>query len=352
MWTALLFGFTNHILPESPHLHFHRLHIFLFNLCAGGSILIAWTTKKNILSKEVLPFLIISLVFAFAAFAGVYSVSIICAFALSIITERIRIKKFGFLPWMFFSKQTKVYNKFHNASLICLATGLLISACVIINNKYLHFVEMEKLKLDTFFLGFSFPLSLITMSVMFRLTQNNKNKIREFLKNTGFWAVNLGVIIFFMFILFNMMISQLVIAIILFAAIILILYIFASDKFKKQQKTFLLSGMFFLLFTGISGIAYILLEMTPFYNTNNWNELLLRMHSFTSLYGWNLSGLAVIIRFEDFPIELHSKTFISLHWLTALFFGPFGEISKVIAILAIISYALIIKWIFFSSSKS
>lgn len=349
MWIALFFGFADHFIPKMEGFSFERLHIFLFNLCAGGSIIYSYTIKQRFLSLKTAPFLVISFIFAMAAFAQFYLVSIICAFTLSFLAERARSKRFGFFPWMFFNKRVIVHKKFHNASMLCLSMGLFISALVMINNEYLKLVTMNKLELNTFFLGFSFPLSLITMSVMFKLTGDNRKYITRVLKNIGFWSVNLGVIIFFLFILFELMVPQLIISIILFSAVILIFYVFTSDKLRKQQRTFLVSGMFFLLFTGVSGIAYILLEMSKYY-TPSTGEIILRMHSFTSIYGWNLSGLAVLSRFDDFPIELHSIRFIALHWLTALFLAPFGSISIYCAILAIISYAVVMKWIFFSNS--
>lgn len=349
MWTALVFGFTNHVFSFQG-LHFDRLHIFLFNLCAGGSIIYSYTINQNVLSLRTAPFIIISIIFALAAFSEAYLIAIICALLLSLLVEKARTEKFGFFPWMFFNKKIIVHKKFHNASMLCLSLGLLISALVMINNQYLKLVYMDKLELNTFFLGFSFPLSLITMSVMFKLTGDNRIYVTRVLKNIGFWAVNLGVIIFFIFILFELMAMQLIISIILFSAVILIFYLFVTDKFNKQQRTFLLSGMCFLLFTGISGIAYILLEMTPYY-TKETGEIILRMHSFTSVYGWNLSGLAVLTRFEDFPIELHSNKFILLHWLTALILAPLGGKYAICAVLAIASYGFVIKWIFFSSSK-
>jgi hypothetical protein len=349
MWIALFFGFANHFIPKIEGLHFERLHIFLFNLCAGGSIIYSYTIQERFLSLKTAPFLIISFIFALAAFSEFYIISIICAFTLSFLAEMARSKRFGFFPWMFFKRRVIVHRKFHNASMLCLSMGLFISALVMINNEYLKAVQMDKLELNTFFLGFSFPLSLITMSVMFKLTGDNRKYLTRVLKNIGFWAVNLGVIIFFLFILFELMVPQLIISIILFSAVILIFYVFASDKLRKQQRTFLVSGMFFLLFTGVSGIAYILLEMTTYY-TPETGDIILRMHSFTSVYGWNLSGLAVLSRFDDFPIELHSIKFIALHWLTALFFAPFGSISIVCAVLAIVSYGIVMKWIFFSNS--
>jgi len=348
MWTAMVFGFMDKLFPDIQILHFNRLHIFLFNLCSGGSIVYASTIKKPIFSKKSLEFTIISIIFAIFASLQIYSISIFCAFYLSFLVENSRIKKFKFFPYIFFDKKADVSEKFHNASLLCLSMGLSISALVMINNCYLHLVIMKKLQLDTFFLGFSFPLSLITMSVMFKVTGDDKKQITRVLKNIGFWGVNLGVITFFCFIIFEQLYLQLAIAISLFIIVLLIFYIFISHKKGKQEKTFLVSGMSFLIFTGITGIFYIILEMSSFYN-KDIAHIILRMHSFASLYGWNLIGLGVITRFNDFPLQLNSTGFIFLHWITIIIFAPLGHISNFMALSAIISYAFILKWIFFST---
>lgn len=76
-----------------------------------------------------------------------------------------------------------------------------------------------------------------------------------------------------------------------------------------------------------------------------------RLHVFASLYGWNLCGLAVICRFNDFPIKLHSSHVIAAHWLTALLLTPLGTFYPPFAFLAIIGYAFITITLFFSSNK-
>jgi hypothetical protein len=178
---------------------------------------------------------------------------------------------------------------------------------VILNNEYLKILSFKKLKLDTFFLGFSFPLSLITMSVMFSFMKDDLKQVTRVLKNIGFWVINLGVITFFMFILFERLGLQLVITTVLFMTVIMIFYLFDTSALQMQQKSFLISGMIFLLLTAVTGIFYIILEFFPAYYTPDTSRLLLKIHSFASLYGWNLSGLSVICRYEDFPIRLHSK---------------------------------------------
>ncbi len=70
----------------------------------------------------------------------------------------------------------------------------------------------------------------------------------------------------------------------------------------------------------------------------------------SSLYGWNLCGLSVICRFDDFPIKLHSPTVIVTHWLTALILAPLGVFYGWVAVLAIVGYAFITITLFFSGN--
>jgi hypothetical protein len=76
------------------------------------------------------------------------------------------------------------------------------------------------------------------------------------------------------------------------------------------------------------------------------------MHSFASLYGWNLSGLAVICRKDDFPIRLHSSYIIIVHWITAIILAPLGTYFRGFAVLALGGYAFILYMILFSKGIS
>ncbi len=67
MITALAFGFINIYFPVENY-SFERLHIFLFNLCTGGSILLYYTQGKARVSKTVRLFFLGSLIYAFSAF--------------------------------------------------------------------------------------------------------------------------------------------------------------------------------------------------------------------------------------------------------------------------------------------
>ncbi len=349
MSTALFFGFLHLFVPGGSLYNFERLHIFLFNLVSGGTILIHFSEGHERLSVKGKLFFILAVVYALLAFQKLYVPAMVIAVCLALIVDSVRIRLFSFFPWGFFRSDEPVSKKFHQASLLCLSMGLVISALVILNNEYLNLVSFEKLKLDTFFLGFSFPLSLITMSVIFSFMKGDPSLLIQRLKNIGFWNVNLGVIIFFIFIMFEQLILQLVVTTILFVSVILIYILYKDLGESVQQKNFLTSGMFFLWYTAITGIVYIALEFTDVYaNAPEKMKLLLRIHSFASLYGWNLSGLAVICRKDEFPIRLHSRYIIIVHWITAIVLAPFGTYYQPFAVLALGCYIFILYTMLFS----
>lgn len=349
MTIALGCGFLHHLVaPEI--LNFERLHIFLFNLCSGGTLLIYFTEDKPQLSKRGQVFLGLALAFAFCAFMQWYIPALIIPLCLAVITEKVRMTHFDCcFPRALFSRQESVARKFHQAALLCLSLALIFSSPVILNSVYLHWFTIEKLKLDTFFLGFSFPISLISMSVIFSLMRNDGIQITAVFKEAAFWTINLGVIIFFLFILAEFFISQVVIATILFLAVVYILYLYWQKGIRLQQKTFLTSGIMFLLITSITGIAYILLSFSQYY-TQEISHPLLRLHAFTALYGWNLSGMAVISRHADFPIQLHSQKLIILHWVTVFILCPLGYFFPLYAILAVVCYCWLLVILFFNHS--
>ncbi len=346
MITALCFGFADIYFPLE-NLDLERLHIFLFNLCSGGTIILLFSENRGHLSFRTGSFLVLSLVYALSAFLELYPVTILLSLVLAGIVESIRVESFSLFPMNFFSLTETVSAKFHQASLLCLSIGLVFSSLVIINNEYLHLVHMEKLVLNTFFLGFSFPLSLITLSVIFSMIRQSSDSVTGIVSMVCFWVINLGVIIFFIFILLERFYPQIAVTLTLFAAVVTVLILYGRLGQRLQQKQFLSSGIGFLLITAVSGIAYILLQMTPGYDPEQ-TKWLLRLHTFASLYGWNLCGLAVICRYRDFPISLHSGVVISIHWLTALVLAPLGTFFPVVAILAVAGYIFIVFILFFS----
>jgi hypothetical protein len=167
----------------------------------------------------------------------------------------------------------------------------------------------------------------------------------------SFWTITLGVIVFFVFILLERFIPQIFVTFALFAAVVVVFYLYYTFAQSMQQKLFLTSGIGFLIVTAITGIAYIFFQMSEGYDPQK-TKWLLHLHVFASLYGWNLCGLAVICRFKDFPIQLHSPTVIFIHWLTAIVLAPLGVFYGGFAVLAIIGYAFITLVLFFSGNHT
>ncbi len=350
MIIALVFGFV-HIYYPLEHYSFERLHIFLFNLCTGGTILLYYTRGQWVVSRTVAIFFIGSLGYALAAFLNLYPAAILISLLLIFLVEKIRIQRFSLFPVQFFQARVPVSEKFHQASLLCLSIGIFMASLVILNNEYFKFVTMDKLTLNTFFLGYSFPLSLITLSVVFGMISEQERTFAKVWMEICFWTITLGVIIFFIFILFEQFVPQIFVTSALFLAVVTVLFLYYRFAALVQQKLFLTSGIGFLIVTAVTGIAYIFFQMSDGYDPSR-TKWLLHMHVFASLYGWNLCGLAVICRFGDFPIRLHSPTVILTHWLTALVLAPMGVFYGPFAIAAVLGYAFITLTLFFSSVSS
>ena len=210
---------------------------------------------------------------------------------------------------------------------------------------------MEKLVPNSVFLGFFLPLSLITLSLVFSMLRQVEGSGLKVFMELCFWTITLGVIIFFIFILLERFIPQIFVTFALFAAVVVVFYLYYTFAQSMQQKLFLTSGIGFLIVTAVTGIAYIFFQMSEGYDPEK-TKWLLHLHVFASLYGWNLCGLAVICRFKDFPIQLHSPTVIFIHWLTALVLAPMGVFHAWAALLAIIGYAFITLVLFFSGNQT
>ncbi len=347
MTTAMACGFLHHLIAPAI-MNFERLHIFLFNLCSGGTLLIYFTEAQPQLSIRARLFLVLALTFAICAFLGWYAPTLIIPLLLAAIIEWVRVRHFGeWIPTALFTTGESTSRKFHQAVLLCLSLGLVTSSVAICNSQFSHWFVLEKLKLDTYFLGFSFPVSLISMSVIFALMKNHDEPPFALLKELSFWVINLGVIVFFLFILAGWFMPQVAISAVLFVSVALVLFLYWRHGIRLQQKAFLTSGILFLLVTSITGIVYILLAFSPAYDPAEKLPLL-RMHAFTALYGWNLSGMAVISRHGDFPIRLHSQQVIILHWLTVFILCPLGYFFPVAAVVAVLCYGWLLAILLFS----
>jgi hypothetical protein len=241
-----------------------------------------------------------------------------------------------------------VARKFHQAALLCLSLGLLIAAFVMLNNQFLFLINQPALILDDFFLGFSFPISLMTFAVMFSLARDDPDPRVRFFREVSFWVINLGVILFFIFIIFQIFIMQVVAAVVLFGDVLLVFFLFKHDSRRLAQENYLFSGILFLVFTSITGILITLGETYfPVHDPHAW-ALLMQIHAYLSLYGWNLSGLTVIIRYKEFPLHLHNLEIILLHWVIVSLLAPLGSLYPIFAVLALPAFALLIGLILFS----
>ncbi|MFH1999429.1 MAG: hypothetical protein ABIK28_07095 [Planctomycetota bacterium] len=345
MALALLFGLCHLFWPDAI-ISFKRLNIFLFNLCSGGSLILYYTDRVPIFSKKVRLYFFLSFLYALSAASRFYIPAILLSIPLLMIVESMRIRFFALFPYEFFQRSVPVSRKFHQASLLCLSSGLVIASLVMLNNEYLKIVSFNKLTLDVFFLGYSFPISLITMSVMFSFMTQNNDMAKAILKGAAFWLVNLGVILFFLFIIFESYMGEIGISTILFFTVCAIFYLFVRTTPEVQQRKLLISGMCFLLLSALTGILYILRYFTP--TLEEYAKYVLSLHAIVALYGWNLSGLFIIIRWNDFPIKIHSYSLIALHWIVVLILLPLGQYSRSFNFVATVAYIAMLGLLFLS----
>ncbi|AEE14737.1 hypothetical protein Thena_1116 [Thermodesulfobium narugense DSM 14796] len=342
---GFILGFAGSIFPNQKDLliwasstsfQIQRLHIFFFNLIAGGTTIL-WFTKKEInFSKSTWLYLITSFIYALSAFLNLYTISLISGILLIVIVERVRIKYFGIFPNAFFDYKVSVGKKFHLASILCLSIGIFLAQLTILNNYFIKIISPDILPLNYFYLGFSFPLSLIIFSIIYNLIDSNSTTSLRLQKEVGFWLVNLGVIIFFVFIIFKIVIGELVCASILIIYIFFTFYLFIKNSQYLENKKFLLSGLLFLTITSITGVLMIYLQFS-YPDTQSYQVLksfLLQIHGYLALYGWSLSGLIVIIRKLYVNNIFKNNTNIIIHWFLLTLLVPFGIFNYWFALLA------------------
>ena len=161
---AVFFGFMGAGGGPSQRASFASLHIFLFNLTCGGTLMLTVLSGKPRPGLPETAFFLGGLAFALFAFFKAPLPGILSALILSGIAEGVRWRKFSWFPADFF-RDMAASRKFEQASLLCLSLGLIICAATLFNNEYLKWFCLKKLDLHVFFLGFSFPISLITFSL-------------------------------------------------------------------------------------------------------------------------------------------------------------------------------------------
>lgn len=345
MALAFVFGYLDLYLDRN----FERLHIFLFNLTSGGFTILYFTEGKSIPSIKTLVFFFLSIAYALLAFFEAYFPAAAVAIILALIVESYRIKKFQIFPHSFFKIKSSASVKFHEAALLCLSIALFLSAFVILNDVWLKLFYFEKLTLNVFFLGFSFPVSLITLSIISGIIEQKNSTFINIAEHLFFWLICGGVIIFFLFIIFQIFAAEVFISTLLFVTVLMLFLFFFRFGTQIQQKYFLVSGMYFLLFSAFTGVIYVVLSKFSSYEL--YGKIILRMHAFCSLYGWNLTGMIVIIRWDDFPIALNTRKAIYFHWFIILLLAPIAKFYSPAVIPAIASYIIFLIFFFFSGQR-
>ncbi len=355
MMLAFCFGFADYIWPDVG-ISFHRLHVFLFNLCSGGSLILFHCARSSKTQAAARFFFSFSILYSLFAAMGWFALTLVVSVPLAIAVEVVRVRLFGFWPWGFFKTEISVSEKFELAALLCLSLAIVIASLVIVNNEYVRWLSYPKLTVDVFFLGYSFPVSLITMSIMFRFIpslspeSHGKKDLAELLGESSFWLVNLGVIVFFVFIIAGWYAGEIAASVILTVTVSAIFALFLIKARSGQQKAFLLSGMSFLLLTAITGVLYILKDHVI--AVAEIDSFLLLLHGTISLYGWNLCGLLIIIRFDDFPIRLNSALFIVLHWSVVLILSPLAKFHVLLSAMAVVGWMILLGLVFFGAGRT
>ena len=345
MAAAFIFGFMDHYI----NMNFERLHIFLFNLTCGGFIIIYATLRGRAAGAKAWIFFLLSILYAVMAFMEFYIPAAAAAVLLAVLAESARREKFPFFPAIFFKSRHSSAEKFHNASLLCLSIALLLSAFVIINDSFLKLFYLEKLTLDVFFLGFSFPVSLITMSVIFEMLEKDVPANIIMFEHLAFWSICAGVIVFFLFIIADYFPGEVFMSTFLSVIVLMIFLVLFRFGRNIQQKYFLVSAASFLLLTAITGILYTVIKNME--SCEPCSKIILRMHAFYSLYGWNLAGMMVIIRWEDFPIAFNTRRAVFFHWGIILILAPAAKFIPVLTLPAIAAYIILLAVFFFSGNR-
>ncbi len=336
MAISFFIGFLHPFL-SSDNLNVHRLHVFLFNLCAGGVLLLRYSIAPG---QSIMPsfFFIISIIFTISAALSRYPFAIASAFACAVIVERVRFERFPLFPVDFFRRDVPVSVKFHHAALLCLSIALLASAFSMIAR--MRGIPLPpKMTIDIFFLGFSFPVSLITMSLLFLNISNTREGSESFSRQFVFWAVNLGVIIFFVCILAGWAYPQIIIAALLFLPVGIMFWSFIKWYNRDSSFQMFFSGMMFFLISAISGLAYIVVKYSYFGSSSHLQKYLLELHRYVSLYGWNQAGMLLLLQKTGFRIPRLNLASLICHWLAVVIFAPCAFFCRICGLIASILYA-------------
>lgn len=301
------------------------LHVFLFNLTAGGLLVTTYLAGEKDVGLRGAIFFMLGLLFAAASFFHLPWLNVAAALGLAGIAESVRWQRFSWFPIAFFQKRP-VSEKFEQAALLCLSLGLIICAGTVLNNEVLKLFYLEKLSLHVFFLGFSFPISLATFAAIFKRLEQKTNLPRA-LAEYCFWSLNLGVIAFFFFIIFKVYSLQLATALVLFSMIGVTMDYHLKSGWGDAEGQFLLSALIFLTLGSLTGIGYIL-ELWQY--PERGPGYLLSLHSAATLFGWNLGWMLMVLGGTGENARVSPRIMMALHWAFVLGL-PLGRLSPVMA---------------------
>jgi hypothetical protein len=156
------------------------------------------------------------------------------------------------------------------------------------------------------------------------------------------------VVTFFVFIIFELRVAEIIISNALLAAVTMTFVIFARSTPGVQQKTVLSSGMAFLIVTGLTGVFYLFDSLVPVSEASY--KFVLLVHATVALYGWNLSGIFIVVRMDDFPLFKRPMFIVLLHWLSVFVLTPIGKYYGVMSLIALVAYVALVGLFFFSRS--
>jgi len=342
---AVCSGFLKAVMGPDIQLDVGALNIFLFNLATGGTLILTRFAGKSSFTALTVAYYLGALVFAVAASIHLPAACIVSAIFLAVIVEYVRWTQFGWFPEFF--QAVSVSRKFQQAALLCLSSGLFICAATMLNNSYLGLVHLEKLDLHVFFLGFSFPISLSTFSLLFERVEAGSGPPVRRQSEFCFWALNLGVIVFFLFIVSECYPGQILMSLTLFTTIMVALSLHLKYTPRNQEATLLTSALAFSIVGSLSGIAYVLLLWT---SENYTPGIVLSMHAAAAVFGWNMVWLMLTARKGQYPLAFNTKVLLGIHW-TLVVLIPFARESVVAAVPAALCLLVFLGMALFSSSK-
>ncbi len=314
-------------------------HVFFFNLVSGGLVITCIHVGRKAGPRVILYFILTILLVFFLRF-GEYLWAFSVIPGLVFITESIRWNKYPVFPVDFFRWKSSVAEKFSHAALLCLSLSHILMGAVILNNYFFHWWFLPKLNIQIFYLGYSFPVSLTIISYMIRHIPG-MGRWMNFAKDGVFWMLNLGVITLFLGIITESFLLEIIVSVVLFLGVLILGTIYFLQFPGGGPKTMITSGLFFLITTASSGIAYAVVSGRPEYEPAG--KYLLKLHAIYSLFGWNLSGLLVVVANRLPQNKISIIPLVVLHWvsLTLVIAGLF---SYPIYMAGVVVFTIFLFW--------